>query len=182
VEFTYFLFLSKLALQIQRYLTIIGHGMKKITSICRGCQIGVLREVKNSIDFFPNKKPVSVDLLASKCSHCGVTRVLSSQHNENLRRLALRKSQYKGQLMGEDYISLRMRYGLSQKQAAKIFGKSVIEFSRYENEECYPEKSTRLLIEIAMEMPTGLKKLADIAGIKIPLWEERFEDALKIES
>ena len=59
---------------------------------------------------------------------------------------------------------------------AGIFGKGAIAFSRYENEEFYPDKSTRLLIELAIARPDVLKQLADKAGVPLPLWAERCED------
>lgn len=149
--------------------------------ICRVCKAGVLHESVSRQDFFPNKKAVTVELLESKCDSCGNVRTLSAQHDENLRRLAARKSEYGGQLMGEEYIAFRKRYGLTQQQASKIFGKGIIAFSRYENEDFYPDTSTRLLIELAMTRPDVLKTLADKAGVTIPLWSERCEDEQRIK-
>lgn len=140
-----------------------------------------MHEAVSQQAFFPNKKKVTVDLLESVCAHCGSVRVLSAQHDENLRRLAARKSAYDGQLMGEEYIAFRKRYGLTQQQASKIFGKGIIAFSRYENEEFYPDTSSRLLFEVAMARPDVLKMLADKAGVTIPLWKERCEDEQHIK-
>ncbi|MGB9109840.1 MAG: type II TA system antitoxin MqsA family protein [Telluria sp.] len=151
----------------------------KIT--CRVCKSGTLHESVSYQEFFPNKKKVTVELLESKCDTCGSVRVLSAQHEENLRRLAARKSEYDGQLMGEEYIAFRKRYGLTQQQASKILGKGIIAFSRYENEEFYPDTSSRLLFEVAMARPEVLKMLADKAGVTIPLWKERCEDEQRIK-
>lgn len=147
----------------------------KIT--CRVCKTGVLHEAVSQRDFFPNKKKVTVELLESKCGSCGSAQVSSAQHEENLGRLAARKSEYEGLLIGEEYIAFRKRYGLTQQQASKILGKGKIAFCRYENEECYPNTSSRLLLEIAMARPDVLKTLADKAGVTLPLWKERCEDA-----
>ncbi|WP_166877089.1 type II TA system antitoxin MqsA family protein [Massilia mucilaginosa] len=143
---------------------------------CRVCKNGTLHEVVSRRDFFPNKKQVSVELLESRCDACGAISIVAAQHSENLRRLAARKAEYDGQLMGEESIALRKRYGLTQQQASKIFGKGLIAFSRYENEDSYPDTSTRLLIELAIARPDVLKTLAERAGVAIPLWKERCED------
>ncbi len=148
---------------------------------CRVCKNGTLHEVVSRREFFPNKKQVSVELLESRCDACGAIGIVAAQHSENLRRLAARKAQYDGQLMGEEYIALRKRYGLTQQQASKIFGKGLIAFSRYENEDSYPDTSTRLLIELAIARPDILKTLADRAGVAIPLWKERCEDDQRIK-
>jgi len=83
--------------------------------------------------------------------------------------------------MGEEYLTLRKRYGLTQQAASKIFGKGIIAFSRYENEDSYPDDSTRLLVELAIDRPEILKVLADKAGVAIPLWKERCEDEQRIK-
>ena len=150
--------------------------MKTQHVVCRFCKDGTLIEGSSTRIFKPSKKIVAVELLESKCGNCDRTTVLASQHSENLTRLAARKAQYGDELMGEEYISLRKRYGLTQQQASRIFGKGIIAFSRYENEDFYPDASTRLLIQMAINRPVVLKDLADKAGITIPLWKERCED------
>ncbi|NHZ39987.1 hypothetical protein F1609_07410 [Massilia sp. CCM 8693] len=106
-----------------------------ITLTCRACKDGKLHEIVSRREFFPNKKMVSVELRHVQCDACGAVDTLSAQHADNLRRLAARKAEYGEQLMGEEYIALRKRYGLTQRQASKIFGKGLIAFSRYENED-----------------------------------------------
>jgi putative zinc finger/helix-turn-helix YgiT family protein len=148
---------------------------------CRACREGVLTETTKVRKFFPNKREVAVELLTAVCNHCGTEALLSEHLKVNRERLAARKSQYGEQLMGEQYIAFRKRYGLTQQQASKIFGKGVIAFSRYENETTYPDDTSRLLIEMAMERPEVLKALADKAGVAIPLWKERCEDEQRIK-
>jgi len=120
---------------------------------------------------------VRVELLTSVCDTCGQQTIRSAEHDENLRRLAARKDQYGGLLLGEEIARLRLRYGLTQQAASKIFGKGKIAFSRYENEATYPDESTTLLLTLAIERPDVLKWLADRAGVEIPLWRARVEDA-----
>jgi len=140
---------------------------KKIT--CPFCKWGTLVENVKTRVFKPNKNVVTVELLSTKCESCGLTTVLAAQHLENLKRLAARKKHYGKELMGEEYISFRKRYGLTQKLASTIFGKGIIAFSRYENEKSYPDASTRILIKLAINHPEVLKDLALMAGVSIPL-------------
>lgn len=148
----------------------------KSLPLCPACRKGHLHEVTRTEVFRPRGAEVSVELLASKCDACGVQTTRASQHEENLRRLAARKAQYGDVLMGEEVVTLRKRYGLTQQAAAKIFGKGKIAFSRYENEVTYPDDSTMLLLRMALEKPDSLKWLADKAGVDLPLWRERCED------
>jgi len=152
------------------------------SKICRRCKAGTLQESTKVRKYHPNKQLVEVELVESHCETCEAVSVSSIQHSENLRRLAARKAEYGEQLMGEEYVALRKRYGLTQRQASKIFGKGLIAFSRYENEETYPDASTRLLIEIAIAQPQILKTLAYKAGVEIPLWAERVKDEEKAKA
>lgn len=148
---------------------------------CRACRNGFLHEVQATRVFTPNETPVTVQLVTSECDNCGEQTTLHSQHVKNLAALAARKASYGDQLMGEEFVTLRKKYGLTQQKASKIFGKGLIAFSRYENEETYPDASTRLLIQLGMERADVLKSLADKAGVEIPLWKERCEDEQRIK-
>lgn len=144
---------------------------------CRACKQGNLLPITWHRTFSPLGEPVTVELLSSKCSHCGAESTSSRQHDENLARLAARKPAYGHLLMGEEIVAFRMKYGLTQRVAAKIFGKGLIAFSRYENEASYPDLSTTKLLKQAMANPELLKALAEEEGVQIPLWEARCEEA-----
>ena len=146
---------------------------------CPSCQAGELQPTSYEEIFKPRGKEVRVNLLSSECSACGAKFTSGSQHDENLKRLGLRRAEYGDVLLGEDIVAFRMRYGITQTAAAKVFGKSKIAFSRYENEAFYPDASTTKLLRLAMELPQVLKKLADAAGVPIPLWEARCADERK---
>jgi putative zinc finger/helix-turn-helix YgiT family protein len=143
---------------------------------CPVCRKGQLHAGVRTEVFHPHGKDVAVELLVSRCDACGEETTRASQHDENLRRLAARKVEYDGLLMGEEIVALRSRYGLTQRAASKIFGRGKIAFSRYENEVTYPDESTTLMLRMAIEKPDALKWLADQAGVTVPLWQERCED------
>jgi HTH-type transcriptional regulator/antitoxin MqsA len=145
---------------------------------CPICRKGPLLPATTVRRFKPRGKTVSVELLASKCEHCGKKSVRAADHAENLKRLADRKNrpEYEGLLLGEQILALRHRYGLKQQDASKVFGKGKIAFSRYENEVTYPDESTTKLLKQAIKRPEVLKDLADEAGVELPLWERRCED------
>lgn len=145
---------------------------------CPACRSEGLQETTYVREFHPRGKaaPICVELLTSVCPSCGAEATSAAQHSENLNRLEARKAQYGGLLLGEEIFSLRRRYGITQQAAAKIFGKGIIAFSRYENETSYPDDSTTLLLTLAIEKPDVIRWLADKAGVELPLWEARCED------
>lgn len=149
--------------------------------LCPACRKGHLHMITRTEVFRPRGAEVVVELLASKCDACGVQTTRASQHEENLQRLAARKAHYGNVLMGEEILSLRRRFGLTQQMASRIFGKGKIAFSRYESETTYPDESTTRLLAMAIAKPETLKWLADQEGIEIPLWGERCEDEQRVK-
>ena len=149
--------------------------------LCPVCRKGHLEAAERVRVFEPHGKRVEVKLQTSVCNACGETTTKASQHRENLRVLAERKVHYGDLLMGEEILALRRRYGLTQQQASKVFGKGKIAFSRYESETTYPDESTTLLLKLAMERPDVMKDLAVKAGIELPLWPERCEDEQRVK-
>lgn len=148
---------------------------------CPACKKGHLHQAERIREFSPNGKSLQVTLLTTRCDQCGSEKTLASQHKENLARLAARKAHYGKLLMGEEILALRQRYGLTQQNASTIFGKGIIAFSRYENEVTYPDDSTTLLLQLAIESPSVIKKLAGKAGIELPLWSARCEDEQRVK-
>lgn len=144
--------------------------------LCPACRQGRLHAIEHDQVFRPHGREVRVVLLASRCDTCGVQTTRAAQHDENLRRLATRKAHYGSLLMGEEILALRKRYGLTQQQASKVFGKGKIAFSRYETEASYPDETTTLLLQVAIERPEVMKDLADKAGVELPLWQQRSDD------
>ena len=146
------------------------------TRRCPACRQADLQPATRVREFRPYGQVLRVELLTSKCPACSALATSTEQHSENLKRLKARKAQYGGLLLGEEILSLRRRYGITQQAAAKIFGKGKIAFSRYENETSYPDISTTRLLELAIEKPDVIRWLADKTGVELPLWEARCED------
>lgn len=117
--------------------------------------------------FEPRGERVEVILKTSRCDACGTERTSAADHRENLDALAARKAHYGGLLLGEEVLALRRRHGLTRQDAAKIFGKSTSTFLRYETEAGYPDVSTTLLLELAIEQPGVIETLAAKAGVTL---------------
>ena len=147
--------------------------------LCRACRQAEMQPTTRERVFGPRGQAVPVELLTSCCPACGSEETRAAQHSENLRRLKARKANYGHLLLGEEILSLRRRYGITQQAAAKIFGKGKIAFSRYENETSYPDDSTTRLLQLAIEKMDVIRWLADKADVELPLWAARCEDERK---
>jgi putative zinc finger/helix-turn-helix YgiT family protein len=143
---------------------------------CPACRSTDLEQVTYPREFRPRGKRVVVEMLALRCASCGTESTRAAQHNENLARLKKRKAEYGGLLLGEEFVALRRRYGITQQAAAKIFGKGKIAFSRYENEVSYPDETTTDLLQLAIDRPEVIKWLADRKRVELPLWDRRCDE------
>lgn len=143
-------------------------GVAAENAVCPMCNRGCLHAAERVRIFEPHGKPIEVRLQTMACDACGETVTSASQHAENLKALAARKVHYGNLLMGEEILALRKRYGLTQQQASKVFGKGKIAFSRYESETTYPDESTTLLLTLAIERPEVMRDLAEKAGVELP--------------
>jgi len=141
-------------------------GKKPVT--CRLCRTGTMQPIERERVFHPPGKTVVVKTLAAACDHCTHEAVLASQHGENLQRLAARAAEYDGRLLGENIFALRRRHALEQSAVARMFGKSTLSFSRYENEHSFPDASTTKLLQLAIELPAVVPWLAREAGVSLP--------------
>lgn len=135
--------------------------------ICPACRSGRLHPAERMRVYQPQGKRVEVRLQTMACDACGETTTTALQHAENLQALAARKVHYGNLLMGEEILALRKRYGLTQQQASKVFGKGKIAFSRYESETSYPDESTTLLLTLAIERPEVMRDLAERASVEL---------------
>lgn len=142
---------------------------------CPSCQVGKLHVVEEVRTFTPPTEPngIYVRLFSSVCEQCGAKVTTRDQRLVNLKALAERKQRYGEWLMGEEVLTLRKRYGITQQQASEIFGKGIIAFSRYENETSYPDLSLVRLMGLALADANLMKQLANKVGVDLPLLEKR---------
>lgn len=148
---------------------------------CPACRKGDLKPATRMRSFHPNGERLEVTLLTSRCPICGAEAASATQHAENLKLLAARKARYGACMMGEEILALRRRYGITQQQAAKLFGKGKIAFSRYEHETSYPDSTMSKLLALAAEKPSVVRWLADKVGVELPLWQARCNEELGVK-
>lgn len=142
--------------------------------ICPACGAADLITKEQTKSFAPpGAGEVVVTLLTTICQNCGAQATTRGQRAENLAALAARKKYYGEWLMGEEVLSLRKKYGVTQQQASEIFGKGKIAFSRYENEVSYPDLAMTRLMRLALDDARVMKQLAAAASVELPLLEKR---------
>ncbi|HEC06256.1 MAG TPA: type II toxin-antitoxin system MqsA family antitoxin, partial [Thiolapillus brandeum] len=86
------------------------------------------------------------------------------------------KKQVDGLLSGAEVRALREKLGLSQADAAKVFGGGPVAFSKYESDDVAQSEAMDKLLRLAAEIPAAFEVLAqrmDAAPVVSPVdWEE----------
>ena len=99
------------------------------------------------------------------CDVCGVEQTTAEQARKNKRQTIAFRKRVDGLLTGGAVEKLRKRLGLTQKEAAAIFGGGPVAFSKYESDEVAQSESMDRLLRIADEVPGALTWLCERAGI-----------------
>jgi HTH-type transcriptional regulator/antitoxin MqsA len=110
-------------------------------------------------------QPIVTDVEYSLCPQCGAEAIFPDQIKRNDCRVrdAWRKAD--GLLTGEEIADLRKKLGLTQQDAAKVFGGGVNAFSKYERGEVIQSEGMDKLMRLALEMPDVSRWLRQHAGL-----------------
>lgn len=125
-----------------------------------------------SDDFLRNGQSFYVDVEHSVCHQCGDMVIFSEQikRNDCVLRDAWRKID--GLLTAQEIVALRNKLGLTQQDAAKVFGGGTNAFSKYERSEVIQSVAMDKLMRGALELPglfSWLKQQAGFNGQKLPV-------------
>lgn len=112
-----------------------------------------------------NGQSYTVDVEYSVCRQCGDTVIFSEQikRNDCVLRDAWRKID--GLLTAQEIVALRNTLGLTQQDAAKIFGGGTNAFSKYERSEVIQSAAMDKLMRAALAVPDMFIWLKRQAGI-----------------
>ena len=93
------------------------------TNLCPVCEEGRLHESRFAGDFKHGGTTIHVeDLECYRCDACGADPVFEDQIRRNHLKVADAKRRADGLLTGADIRTARERLGLSQSEAAEVFG------------------------------------------------------------
>lgn len=82
--------------------------------------------------------------------------------------MAFRKS-VDGLLTGTEIVALRKQYGLTQDQAAKLFGGGPVAFSKYENDDVSQSESMDSLLRLVRDSDIAFGVLVNVKGMAAEL-------------
>lgn len=144
---------------------------RNIQAICPVCEEGVLTpETFGDQVRFENAYITVAQLERSRCSQCAADPLLPEQIKRNQRKIADAKRRAVGRLTGDEIRATREVLGLSQADAAQVFGGGENAFSKYERGEVVQSAQMDSLLRIVAANPWLLAQLR-IRGTDAPIPE-----------
>ncbi len=140
--------------------------------ICPLCDHGKLVERERSRDLEIDGFAYQVrELKSSECSECGGVVTTPEQSRQNKRTMIEARARAIGErdraqrLTPSDIVRIRKKLGLTQAQAARVFGGGVNAFSKYENEEVEPSDGMEKLLRLSDSVPEAAAWLLRRGGV-----------------
>lgn len=129
------------------------------TSVCSICEEGNLQaHVDSNVVEYKNHKK-ELPLHYSECDCCGSEVSLPAQSRTNKRLMNEFKKQVDGLLTGTELKGIRLALGLTQADAAKIFGGGPVAFSKYEADDVAQSEAMDKLLRVAQAVPEAYAHL-----------------------
>lgn len=95
------------------------------------------------------------------CNACGSDFAGAAQMRANKRAMQAFRKQVDGLLSGAEILALRIRYGLNQKQAARLFGGGPVAFSKYESDDVAHSEAMDKLLRLVLRSETVFWELVE---------------------
>jgi len=140
--------------------------MTNRTQTCPVCEAGGLSVVRTSLDIDYAGRTLTVDGIEhSVCNSCGAEPVLPEQIRRNDLRIADAKRSADGLLRSDQIRELRTLLGLTQAEAAQVFGGGANAFSKYERGEVIQSAPMDRLMRVTAAFPWIIELLRAQAGL-----------------
>lgn len=157
--------------------------------ICPSCEQGHLSPSLFADDFRHNGESVHVQgLECFVCDRCGADPVFPDQIRRNQRRIADGKRQADGLLTSTEIRAIRLNLGLTQQEAAVLFGGGANAFSKYERGDVMQSVAMDRLLKAAAFLPglvefLGIESGAVVAPGSLPgFFGYRSGDQIKLSA
>lgn len=141
--------------------------MTQANSLCPDCEQGNLSEHTHSLQLQHKGQTLTVEGLRYwLCDHCEAEIIRADQIRDGDRLIAEAKREADGLLSGPEIRALRKRLGLSQHQAAALFGGGQNAFSKYERGEVIQSTAMDRLMRLAAWKHENFRELKRLSGFE----------------
>jgi len=147
--------------------------MSQHCETCPDCEAGQLRLETYSDEIEYREHTIRLDgLQCLVCENCGAEIFRPSHIRHNDRIISEAKRRADGLLLSDEIRTIRKSFGLTQHQAAEIFGGGANAFSKYERGEVIQSVPMDRLLRLVARYPVLLVELALKAGVRVQSIED----------
>lgn len=135
---------------------------------CPFCDSGALEEMYRDREMdFEGDHALVHGLLYSVCNHCAIETVTPNQSRLNKKTIINAHKTAQGLMTAEDICALRKQLGITQIEAATLFGGGVNAFSKYENNAITQTKAMDTMLQLVRDVPEAARYLAKRKNVKL---------------
>jgi putative zinc finger/helix-turn-helix YgiT family protein len=135
---------------------------------CPYCESMALEKVVYVGDIRCGRKSVRVNGLAKMlCSDCGNESVPLEMYGENTRLIEISASESAAAVSRGLLRKLRECWGLTQREASKVFGAGESAFAKWESGQSQLSTPSALLVQCAAKFPAVMEYLSNLAAVPI---------------
>jgi HTH-type transcriptional regulator/antitoxin MqsA len=137
-----------------------------MSNVCPYCEVGSLEEVLFSGRVKAGRKIIEVaGLVRLVCSECGNASVPLDMHAKNAALLDHAAAYSRGSVSRGTLRKLREVWGVTQKEASRIFGAGESAFAKWESGQANLSTPSALLVQCAVKFPPVLAYLSRLANV-----------------
>ncbi|SEJ06539.1 HTH-type transcriptional regulator / antitoxin MqsA [Azotobacter beijerinckii] len=103
----------------------------------------------------------------AECDACGSEQAGAAQLRDNKRAMTAFKKQVDGLLSGTEIRALREELGITQADAARVFGGGPVAFAKYEANDVAQSEAMDKLLRLALEVLDARRWLFERAGLPL---------------
>jgi HTH-type transcriptional regulator/antitoxin MqsA len=139
---------------------VLDRGIKmKNISVCPICEEGNLEAKTGTNEVEYKAQHSNISMHFSECDCCGSEQASPAELRTNKRLMNEFKKQVDGLLTGTELKGIRLSLGLTQADAAKIFGGGPVAFSKYEADDVAQSEAMDKLLRVAQAVPEAYAHL-----------------------
>lgn len=135
--------------------------------VCPACGEGRLEPTEASQRVEHADVHEALPLHYAVCDACGSEIAGASEARANKRTMTAFRKRAEGLLTGTEMRQARRAMGLTQAQAAELFGGGKVGFSRYENDDVAQSEAMDSLVRICLEHAENLAYLAALKKVRL---------------
>jgi HTH-type transcriptional regulator/antitoxin MqsA len=149
--------------------------MENTHELCPVCGEGHLHAEVGSNTVEYKGRTAQLPLHFSVCDVCGCEQGSTTELRDNKRAMLAFKKTVDGLLTGAEIRALRDQLGITQSQAAVIFGGGPVAFAKYEADDVMQSEAMDNLLRLARDVPEARAYLLAKAGIESISDSDQFE-------